>query len=60
MFIKLLNCILNYFSGKVIKKKVINDGTKNLVSGIQIGDIGGIYPEYKGYSLEENSCVGNC
>lgn len=46
---------LTFFDiGKVVKDKVINAGTRNLVSGVQVGNIGGIYTEDRYYSLEES------
>ncbi|MCF0149432.1 MAG: anti sigma factor C-terminal domain-containing protein [Clostridium sp.] len=46
---------LTFFDiGKVVKEKVISAGTRNLVSGIQFGSVGGIYPEHRNYTLEED------
>lgn len=46
---------LTFFDiGKVVKNKVINAGTRNLVSGIQFGSVGYTYPDNKDYNLEED------
>ncbi len=46
---------LTFFQiGKSVKEKIISAGTRSLVGGIQAGNIGGIYPEYKDYTLEED------